>query len=330
MNILVTGGAGFIGSSMVRLLLEEGYGVRVLDKLTYAAGGNWENLAGLEVERIKGDICSQEDCLAAVKGVEAVIHFAAESHVTRSEIAEELFWRVNMEGTRNLLEAAYNEGIEGFLHVSTDEVYGPIVEGFFREEDKIPGDSQATSPYAKSKALADDLVLSWIGKIPILAVVRPTNNFGPRQHPEKALPRWITRLLRGEKIPVWGEGKQVRDWLYVEDCCEAILTLLENHAAGIYNIAANNQPEITNRQMAEILVGVCGLGYEQIDHVKDPRPQHDFRYGVNTEKIHREFGWSPRQDITPVIRETVAWYGENEPWWQRRIKEAEALYAGKE
>lgn len=330
MDILVTGGAGFIGSSMVRLLLKRGYGIRVLDKLTYAAGGSWENLNGFDVECIEGDICLIDDCQAAVEGVSAVIHFAAESHVTRSETAEKLFRKVNVEGTRNLLEAAYNEGIERFLHVSTDEVYGSIIEGFFREEDKIFGDSQATSPYAKSKALADDLAVSWIGRIPYLAAARPTNNFGPRQHPEKALPRWITRLLRGEKIPVWGEGKQVRDWLYVEDCCEAILVLLEESASGVYNIAANNQPEIMNRQMAEILIEVFGLAEDRIDFVRDPRPQHDFRYGVNTDKIFQEFGWQPGWSIVSAVEETVAWYRENESWWQRRIKEAEALYFGKE
>jgi len=332
-TILVTGGAGFIGSTMVRQLLRVGYNVRVLDNLTYASGYSWENLEGLDIEKIKGDICDFQDCHEAVIGVEAVLHFAAESHVTRSEEACDLFFRVNVSGTKNLIEAAHRFGIKRFIHISTDEVYGSIGQGFFREEDKLPGDRQASSPYAKSKALADDLVQAWLNRIPYLCIVRPTNNFGPRQHPEKALPRWITRLMQGKKIPIWGRGNQVRDWLYVEDCCQAILMLLERRAKGVYNIAANNEPEITNLEMAKMVIDILHNGQDPkkyLEFIEDPRPGHDFRYGISTQKILQDYAWRPLTPIKEALRQTVEWYFDNVKWWQERIPEAESIYEGKE
>ena len=325
-RILVTGGAGFIGSAMVRLLLAHDHSVRVLDKLTYAAGENWENLAGLNVELVRGDICSFGDCQTAMIGMDAVLHFAAESHVTRSENDPELFGKVNVGGTLNLLEAAFRASVERFLHISTDEVYGPTASGYFKEEARLA----PTSPYASSKASADIRAQEWKDKIPGLVIARPTNNFGPRQHPEKAFPRWITHLLSGQKIPVWGEGRQVRDWLYAEDCCWAIRMLLEAHVSGVYNIGANNLPEITNLQMAKLLVRICGLGEDYIELVRDPRPDHDFRYGVNTDRIRDLLGWKPSWSLESAVTQTVEWYKQNESWWRKRVKDAEALYAGKE
>jgi len=331
--ILVTGGAGFIGSTMVRLLLRVGYNVRVLDALTYASGYSWENLEGLNIERITGNICDFSDCQKAIIGTAAVLHFAAESHVTRSEEDADLFFRVNVLGTKNLIEAAHRFGVGQFIHVSTDEVYGSINQGFFLEEDKLPGDRQSSSPYAKSKALADDLAQAWINRVPYLCIVRPTNNFGPRQHPEKALPRWITRLLCGQKIPIWGRGNQVRDWLYVEDCCQAILMLLERRATGIYNIAANNEPEITNLEMAKMVIDILHNGQnpdKYIEFVDDPRPAHDFRYRISTQKIFQDYGWRPLTPIKEALRQTIEWYIDNVKWWQKRIFEAESIYEGKE
>jgi len=331
MKVLVTGGAGFMGSAMVRKLVKENHQVRVLDKLTYATGCSWDNLDGIEgIEKIQGDIGSMRDCVSATEGMEAVIHFAAESHVTRSEGEEatRFFFRVNVDGTRNILQASTLRRIPRVTYISTDEVYGPIETGYFKEGDKRWGDQQASSAYAKSKSKADDIAISYLGILPI-AIVRPTNNFGPRQHPEKALPRWICRLLMGQKIPVWGKGEQIRDWLYVEDCCEAIYQLLSEGAEGVYNIGANNQPEITNRRMAEMLVEIYGVAYDRIEFVPDPRPAHDFRYSVNTDKIFDQ-GWSPRWSLKSALEVTLDWYAKNRPWWERRIGEAETLYVGEE
>lgn len=327
MKILVTGGAGFIGSNMVRLLRKRDHDVRVLDILNYASGFNWDNLARLKVKKIRGDVRKKKDCAEAVKGCDAVIHFAAETHVTRSENKAELFASININGTENMILAAKKAKVPRFIHVSTDEVYGPIKKGLFREEDKRIGASQATSPYAKSKSLADDLAMQAGEKFtyPVI-VVRMTNNYGPYQYPEKALPRWITRLLSGKNIPVWGKGAEIRDWLFVKDCCQGIYLLLKNGKLGeAYNIGANNKPEISNCKMAELLIKTMRLSRKRIEFVPDPRPQHDFRYGVNTEKI-KKLGWEPKIEIKKGTKETVRWYRLHKSWWQERVVEAESIY----
>lgn len=327
MKILVTGGAGFIGTNFVFACAERGDEVVVLDKLTYAGGK--DNLAALgdKVQLIVADICDRESVRKTLQGIDWVAHWAAESHVTRSETDPDIFYRTNVGGTKVMLEEAQRAGIERFLHISTDEIYGPIVSGFFKEEDKIKGAGQASSAYARSKSSADDLAMEFGEQgLPII-VMRPTNNFGPWQFPEKALPRWITELLSGKKIPLWGEGKQIRDWLYATLTAQAGLFLLEKGAPGeAYNVAANHQPEITNRQAAEWLCEILGKNADEwIEQIPDPRPHHDFRYALDTGKI-KKLGWQPRFDIKKQFTETAQWYQNNQNWWKKRKQEAERIY----
>ena len=326
-TILVTGGAGFIGSGFIHEYLEKHPQDTVvnIDALTYA--GNPKNLAGVDAKHyqfIEGDIADKHMVREALEGADAVVHFAAESHVTRSEKDPDIFYRTNVEGTRVLLEEAVRAATIKFIHVSTDEVYGPIVDGYFKETDKKHDSSQATSPYAKSKAEADELAQSYFGKLPLI-IVRPTNNFGPRQYPEKALPRWITNLLLGEKAPVWGEGRQVRDWLFVEDTCRAIDLLLEKGKWGeTYNIGANHLPEMNNKTIVLKVAKLLGRPEADVELVPDPRPDHDFRYGVDTEKI-KDLGWKTG-DFASQLKETVEWYRDNPDWWKPLKAEAEKLY----
>jgi dTDP-glucose 4,6-dehydratase len=327
MNILVTGGAGFIGTNFVRHLVKKGYSVSVLDKLTYAGGK--DNLADIEnkIRLVVGDVCDPQTVRDTLHGIECVVHMAAESHNTRSELNPELFYKTNVEGTKVMLDESFKSGVKKFLHVSTDEVYGPIKSGYFSENEKLPGDSQATSAYSKSKSLADDLAME-MGKngYPVI-VVRPTNNFGPWQYPEKALPRWITNLLSGEKIPLWGEGRQVRDWLYAPVTCEALeFLILKGIDGSTYNIAANHTPEITNRTAAEWICGILRVKPpEGIDFIPDPRPNHDFRYALSTDRI-KALGFNFVNNPLDQFRETVEWYKQNSAWWKSRKAEAESIY----
>lgn len=327
-KILVTGGAGFIGTNFVYYISGKGYEQVILDKLTYAGGK--DNLEPLidsgKVNFVKGDICDKELVKDSIKGIEYVIHFAAESHNTRSETDPDLFYRTNVEGTRTMLEAAFAAGVKKFIHISTDEVYGSIADGYFSEGDKKLGDSQATSAYSKSKSQADDLAMEFGRNYPVI-VLRPTNNFGPWQYPEKALPRWISNLLLGKKIPLWGEGLQVRDWLYAQVTSECLEFLLEKGESGnAYNVAANHSPEITNKTAAEWLCKLLEVDpREWIEYIPDPRPNHDFRYALNIDKITK-LGFSPRIDPFAQFSETVKWYKENQSWWKKRKEEAESIY----
>lgn len=326
-RILVTGGAGFIGTNFVYHMVGKGHKVIVLDKLTYAGGRDNLELLGDKVKLIVGDICDREAVKDAVKDMDWVVHFAAESHVTRSETDPELFYRVNVEGTKIMVEESMKANVKKFLHISTDEVYGSAVNGFFKEDDKLPGDSQASSAYAKSKSRADDLAQEFAKKGAPILITRTTNNFGPWQYPEKALPRWITNLLLGEKIPVWGEGLQVRDWLYAPDNACTIEFILENGKLGeVYNVAANNVPEITNKMVAEILCKALDKDpKEWIDFIPDPRPAHDFRYAIDTTKLE-SLGWKPDRDPENQFPATVKWYQGHKKWWKKRKAEAERIY----
>jgi len=327
-KILVTGGAGFIGTNFVYYLVNKGYDVSVLDKLTYAGGKDNLEPLGDKVKLIIGDVCDSKAVSSAVKNADAVVHMAAESHNTRSETDPNIFYKTNVEGTRVMLEESVKAGVKKFIHISTDEVYGSIADGYFSENDKLKGDSQATSAYSKSKAIADDIAMEFGSKGHPVITVRPTNNFGPWQYPEKALPRWISNILLGEKIPLWGEGLQVRDWLYASLTAEALEFLLFNGIDGnAYNVAANHDPEITNRKAAEWICGLLGVdAKEWISFIPDPRPNHDFRYALDTEKIQK-LGFKLKTDPFVQFKETVEWYKLNQNWWKIRKAEAESIYS---
>ena len=323
-RVLVTGGAGFLGSHAVRRLLEDGAEVLDLDVLTYA--GSAARLADLEGHSghrlLRADVADRDAVRDAVRAFhpDAVLHLAAESHVTRSESDPDRFWRTNVEGTRVLLEEAGDAGVPRFVHVSTDEVYGPIPEGAFREEDKRPGEGAATSPYARSKAVADDLARER-GAI----VVRPTNCFGPWQHPEKAFPRWVTRALDGRPVPVWGDGGYVRQWLAADDLADALaLVLAAPEPEPVYNVGPRHDPEITNLGLARWLLGHLGLPEDRLVLTAYDRPDHDRRYAVDPGRIE-SLGWKPG-DTWDRFAETVAWYRAHEDWWRPLVPEAESIY----
>ena len=326
-NILVTGGAGFIGTNFVYYLVNKGYNVTVLDKLTYAGGKDNLEPLGEKVKLIIGDICDKNVVANASKNMDCVIHMAAESHNTRSETDPDVFYTTNVKGTQIVLEESFRNNVKKLIHISTDEVYGSINNGYFSEEDKLPGDGQATSAYSKSKAMADDIAMNFGEKGYPVIVVRPTNNFGPWQYPEKALPRWITNLLLAQQIPIWGEGLQVRDWLFAPITAEALEFLMLNGENGnAYNLAANHDPEITNRQAAEWICKIMSVDIEKgINFIPDPRPNHDFRYALNTTKLQK-LGFKASTKAFEQFTETVKWYIEHEFWWKIRKAEAESIY----
>ncbi|MBC7231308.1 MAG: dTDP-glucose 4,6-dehydratase [Actinobacteria bacterium] len=314
MRLLVTGGCGFIGSNFIRLVLREHPEDEVinLDKLTYA--GNPMNLKEVEGDSrysfLKGDICEPSDVGAAFsREPDAVVNFAAETHVDRSIISPEDFVRTDVLGTFRLLEKARESGVR-MLQVSTDEVYGSIEEGSFREDSPL----QPNSPYAASKAGADLLVRSYVRTYGLDAViVRSSNNYGPFQYPEKVIPLFVTNILEGRKVPLYGEGRNVRDWLFVEDNCRAIdLVLRKGEAGGIYNIGAGQ--ERTNLELTLAILEIMGAGEECIEYVAD-RPGHDLRYSVDSSRV-RALGWSPRRDLIEGLRETVQWYRDHRDWWE--------------
>lgn len=315
-KVLVTGGCGFIGSNFIRHLLAADPSVTIvnLDALTYA--GNLENL--LDVERgyaeryrfVEGDIRRREDVEAAMSGCDTVVHFAAESHVDRSIAAAHDFITTNFEGTYVLLEEARRVGIGRFLHISTDEVYGSIYVGSFDETDRLA----PSSPYSASKAAGDLLVLSCHTTfgLPVI-ITRSTNNFGPYQFPEKLIPLFVTNLLEGKPMPLYGDGLNVRDWIYVLDNCRALETVLRSGEVGeIYNVGAAN--EVTNRLITSSVLEVLGAGEEMVNYVTD-RLGHDRRYSVKTDKI-RALGWAPERDFRETLVDTVAWYRDNPDWWR--------------
>jgi len=312
MRILVTGGAGFIGSNFVHFMLRRHPEdqIVVLDKLTYA--GNLDNLktAMKKIEFIKGDICDRKLVERVAKGVDVIINFAAESHVDRSIAEPEPFLMTNVFGTQVLLEAARRFDHEKFIQISTDEVYGSILKGSFREEDLL----KPSSPYAASKAAADMLVHSYFVTygLPVL-ITRSTNNFGPYQHPEKLIPKLIINAISGENLPIYGDGKNVRDWLYVIDNCDAIDLILRKGKSGeIYNVGAGN--EKMNLEIANFILENLKKPKSSIKFVKD-RPGHDLRYSLNCEKI-KALGWKLRHNFEMALRETTEWYKNNEWWWQ--------------
>ena len=321
-DVLVTGGLGFIGAAFVRRLAASGANVVNVDADTYA--GDRARLGGLDVETHILDV--RDPAAAELIGrvrPEVVVHFAAETHVTRSETDEDSFFSANVEGTRYVLEAARSAGVPTFVHVSTNEVYGPALEQPFKETDKVPGEGLATSAYARSKAVADDLAQSYSAHMRML-IVRPTNCFGPWQHPEKAIARWATRALRGERLPVWGDGAQIRDWMYVDDVCSAIELLVEAAPDGVYN-AGPGGDAMPNLEIARLVAGAAGRGDASVYLTAYDRPGHDRRYSVDSTKL-RDLGWAPEVGVVEGIKRTVAWFSAHRAWWAHLVGPAEALY----
>ncbi len=312
MKILVTGGAGFIGSNFVRYMLNEhpDHELVVLDKLTYA--GRLENLQDVleEIAFIKGDICNKRDVERAIKDCNAILNFAAETHVDRSIIDAGDFVRTDVLGTYHLLEASRKFNIEKFIQISTDEVYGSIETGSFKETDPL----KPNSPYSASKAGADMLVRSYHRTygLPTL-ITRSSNNYGPFQFPEKIIPLFITNLIQGKKVPLYGDGLNIRDWLYVLDNCRAIDLVFQKGKLGeIYNIGGGY--EITNLELTKKILKLMNKTKEFIEYVPD-RLGHDRRYSLNCEKI-RKLGWKPETDFNNGLKKTIEWYKENKWWWK--------------
>ncbi|MEQ8833748.1 MAG: dTDP-glucose 4,6-dehydratase [Miltoncostaeaceae bacterium] len=312
MRILITGGCGFIGSQFVRLAVGRGHEVVNVDKLTYA--GNPANVADVAGDPgyrfVHADIADAEAMAGAMAGVEVVVNFAAESHVDRSILTPGEFIHTDVVGTAVLLDAARTAGVRRFVQVSTDEVYGSIQEGAFRETDPI----QPSSPYSASKAGGDLQVLAWHRTFGIDAVItRGSNTFGARQYPEKLIPLFVTNALDGESLPVYGDGMQVRDWIHVEDHCEGIWTAMEAGVAGeVYNVGGGN--EVPNIEITRRILAATGAGEDLIRHVGD-RLGHDRRYALATDKL-RGLGWAPRHGFDEALAATVAWYADNRTWWE--------------
>lgn len=323
-KLLVTGGAGFIGSNFVHYMLDRypDYSVVVLDKLTYA--GNLDNLRDLEegprYRFVKGDIADAPlvNSLLEEHGFWAILNFAAETHVDRSILDPDAFIRTDVQGTHTLLEAARKHGTERVLQVSTDEVYGSVPAGRSREEDRL----EPRSPYAASKAGGDLLAFAYhiTYGTPVI-VTRGANNIGPFQYPEKVVPLFTTNALDDQSLPIYGAGKAVRDYIYVEDHCAGIDTALHKGQPGCaYNIGAGN--EINTVEIALAILGLLGKPTSLMRFVTD-RPGHDMRYALDTSRL-RSLGWQPRYSFEQAIEKTVSWYRDNE-WWWRKIKSGEYL-----
>jgi dTDP-glucose 4,6-dehydratase len=317
MRIFVTGGAGFIGSNFIRYVLTNisGCGVVNYDKLTYA--GNLANLDSIasnpNYRFVQGDICDALLVERAMDGCDAVVHFAAESHVDRSICEPSPVIETNVTGTFTLLEITRKLSIPRFLHVSTDEVYGDIVSGAFADEDSP---LRPSSPYSASKAASDLLVRSYVRtyKLPAL-ITRSSNNYGPYQFPEKFLPLMIANALNDKPLPIYGDGKQQRDWLHVEDNCRGILCVLEKGEIGeVYNIGGAEVEE--NLTIARRLLRLAGKSDNLLSFVED-RPGHDRRYALNCQKIKNQLGWTPEISLSEGLRETVDWYKSNTEWLAR-------------
>ena len=314
-KILVTGGAGFIGSNFIRHILAKypDYRVTNLDKLTYC--GNLENLKDIAKNKnyrfVKGDIVDPKVVNTLVKGADIVLNFAAETHVDRSIKDPSGFVRTNIFGTYTLLEAAKAHGTKLFIQISTDEVYGSISKGAFTETSPIA----PNSPYSAAKAGGDLLARSYFitHGLPVI-ITRSSNNFGPYQYPEKVIPLFVTNLLEGKKIPLYADGSNVRDWLFVIDNCEAIDAVMHKGKVGeVYNIGGGN--EITNMELTKALLGLLDKGEECIEFVKD-RPGHDKRYALDISKV-KTLGWKPRHDFKDALELTVNWYSRNKTWWRK-------------
>jgi len=307
MKLLITGGAGFIGSNFIRYILGKypEYEVINLDKLTYA--GNLDNLSDISgnpnYRFVKGDIADRKLVSDLASKADAIINFAAETHVDRSIDDPTPFLTTNVIGTEVLIESALKNKHQRYIQISTDEVYGDTEEGFFTEESKL----KPSSPYSASKAAGDMLVLASVRTYGLPAVIsRCSNNYGHYQYPEKVVPFFIKKLMLGEKVPLYGDGSNVRDWLHVTDHCSAVDLILHKGKVGeVYNVGANN--EHSNLEITKKMLAILGLPEERIEFVKD-RPGHDIRYAIDASKIRNELGWKPSVDFEEGFRDTVMWY----------------------
>lgn len=322
MRVVITGAAGFIGSRLTELLLSQaerlGYDdVVLLDALTYS--GRLENvelaLRDPRATFVKGSITDELVTDEVLEGAHAVIHLAAESHVDRSIAGAKVFYETNVLGTQQLLESAKRRGVERFVHVSTDEVYGSIESGAWREDHVL----EPNSPYSSSKAGSDLAALAYHRTFGLnVMITRCSNNYGPRQFPEKLIPLFVSNLFDGAKVPLYGDGLNVRDWLFVDDHCRGILLVLEGGRAGeVYNIGGGTG--LTNLEITRALIELCGADESMIELVED-RLGHDRRYCVDWSKIRDELGYRPEVDFDEGLARTVKWYRENESWW-RPLKE---------
>jgi dTDP-glucose 4,6-dehydratase len=326
MRILVTGAAGFIGSNYVRRILSGAYPghedteVTVLDLLTYA--GTLTNLTSVadnpRYRLVEGDIRDGDLLADLVPGHDAIVHFAAESHVDRSITGAADFVLTNVLGTQKLLQAALDAGTGKFVHVSTDEVYGSIDEGSWDEQRPL----EPNSPYSASKASSDLVARAYARTFGMnVCITRCSNNYGPHQFPEKVIPLFVTNLMDGKKVPLYGDGLNVRDWLHVDDHCRGIQLVLDNGRPGeIYNIGGGT--ELTNKELTGLLLEAMGVGWEMVEPVAD-RKGHDRRYSVDISKISAELGYAPQVPFQQGLADTVAWYRANEAWW-RPLKEGTA------
>jgi dTDP-glucose 4,6-dehydratase len=328
-TLLVTGAAGFIGSNFVRLLATRRIPAKIVafDKLTYCGNlANLKDVLGEQAIFVRGDICDPSAVLTAIDEhkITHIINFAAETHVDRSILGSGPFVQANVVGTQVLLDAARARNIEKFLQVGTDEVYGTLPEDRpdlkFTEETPL----QPSSPYSASKAAADCLVRAYFHTFntPVL-ITRCSNNYGPYQFPEKVIPLFVTHLMEGKKVPLYGDGLNIRDWLHVEDHCDAIWTVLTRGKPGeVYNVGGNN--EITNRKITETILKEMGKNWdESVQYVKD-RPGHDRRYAIDASKIKNELAWEPKHRFEQSIKSTIQWYKDHQDWW-RAIKSGEYL-----
>jgi dTDP-glucose 4,6-dehydratase len=321
MHYLITGGLGFIGTNFIRYLLDKKQDIQItnIDKISY--GANPSNLKEFEKQNnykfIKGDICNRELITKALENIDMIVNFAAESHVDRSIADAWPFFKSNTEGVLNILESLRNKDMKTrFIQIGTDEIYGDIIDGSFVEDDRL----KPSSPYAASKASADMLCIAYQRTYGLnIILTRCTNNFGPYQFLEKLIPKTIIRANQNLKIPVYGSGKNVRDWIYVTDHCSAIDTIIENGKQGeIYNISSSN--EVENIKVVETILQSMQKPTELIEFVED-RPGHDIRYSLNSTKIRKEFNWKPNHKFDDALKKTIEWYLKEEKWWKTLLND---------